>query len=156
MITEYPAPASATEMARPMPCDPPGTSATLLIAVASSRRSLAQERLDLLAVGAETEEDPLVDQHGGHGEPPRQPERFLAGAGIASDVAHLHGSPARLEESERGLTVGDAFHREEENFFHDPPTIPSLSAVRSTAALTLSGASASIRPLHMTTRRRSS
>ena len=84
-------------------------------------------------------------------------EYLLAGLGIAPHVAHLHRCAARLKECQRGLAVGDAFHGEEENLLHDPSTIPFQAYhFRRASALTLSNASASIRPLNMTTRRLSS
>ena len=83
--------------------------------------------------------------------------------GVAPDVAHFHRGAARLKEGEGGLTVRDAFHGEEHDLLHDSSTIPppalgrdgrGLLLIRDlAAALTLSGASASIRPLDMTTSR---
>src|SRR5258708_3400485 len=46
-----------------------------------NKNSLAHQRLDLLAVGAEAEKDALVDEHGGHGEAAGEAEHFLAGLG---------------------------------------------------------------------------
>jgi hypothetical protein len=37
---------------------------------------------------------------------------------IAPDVAHFHRCATRLKESQRGLTIGDAFHREEQHLLH--------------------------------------
>jgi len=113
--------------------------------------SLAHQALDLVSMGSEAEEHALVDEHGGNGEPPGEPEGILAGCGITSDVAHLHRGAARLKEGERGLTVRDAFHGEEHDLLHGPSTIPFPAVARDGAALTPSGASASIRPLDMTT-----
>src|SRR5215470_20104463 len=102
---------------------------------------------------AEAEKHPLVDEYGGHSEAAGEPEGVLAGRGVAPDVAHVHRGAARLKEGEGGLTVRDAFHGEEHDLLHDSSTIPPPAVARDGATLTLSGASASIRPLDMTTSR---
>src|SRR5215475_9040611 len=85
-------------------------------------------------MGSEAEEHALVDEHGGNGEPPREPEGILAGRGITSDVAHFHRGAARLKEGERGLTVRDPFHGEEHDLLHDSSTIPPPDVARDSAA----------------------
>src|SRR5215510_246572 len=104
-------------------------------------------------MGSEAAEHAVVDEHGGNGKPPGEPEGILAGRAITSEVAHFHRGAARLEEGERGLPVRDAFHGEDHDLLHDSSTIPPPAVARDGAALTPSGASASIRPLDMMTSR---
>ena len=64
-----------------------------------------------------------------YGEAAGEAKYFLAGLGVAPDVAHLHRRAARLKECQRGLAVGDAFHGEEQDLLHDPSTIPFRTAI---------------------------
>jgi hypothetical protein len=90
---------------------------------------LAQQRLDLVAVPAEAQEDTLVDHHRGDGEPSREAKNLGAGLGVASHVAHVHGGTARLEKGQRGLAIGIALHGEQKHLLHGASNIPPLVRV---------------------------
>ena len=49
-----------------------------------SKTLLSHQRLDLLAVPGEAEEEALVDDDGRHREPARQPEHLGTGLGVTS------------------------------------------------------------------------
>src|SRR5262245_52477037 len=91
-------------------------------------QSLAEQRVDLVAMHTEAHEHTVVDHDGRHAETAQTIEQVEARIGVSAHVAHVDGRASRLEKRERRLTVGVALHRKEQDLLHRAhDTIPALA-----------------------------
>src|SRR5262249_24273895 len=81
-------------------------------------QSLAEQHVDLVAMHPDPYEHTVGDHDGRHAETAQTIEQIEARVGVAAYVTHVDGRASRLEKRERGLTVGVALNRKEQDLLH--------------------------------------